>query len=133
MDMNNIVALIAALGGTAGLVTAISSIIFKVIDYKKQKKGDTLEKRLQPLIDELSELRSELHEVRLDTIRTQLYFKITHEPHNHDTILRIADKYFVTYHGDWVATADFQEWADKEKLNIPAPILEAIAKNHDVL
>lgn len=129
MNMDTFIALLAAFGGTAGLVTAISGIVFKVIDYRKAKRGETIEARLEPILKQIQAQQAELHEIRLDTLRTQLYIKIEHEPKNHDTILKIAHRYFVEYGGDWVATTDFQAWADREHIKIPLAIMQAIAKN----
>lgn len=140
MDMNIIIGIIGAVGGLAGLVTAITTAIFKYLDYKKAQKGETLDAKLEihlaPIADQLEAMRKqnqsrdeEIREIRLDTTRTQLYIKMEHEPHNHDTILQIAERYFCRLQGDWIATTDFQAWADREGIAIPLAISQAIAKN----
>lgn len=138
--------LVALVGGGGG-----AALIKFVLEYIDKKKGNTLDQKItkaiqdanKPLmdamtkheekIDELIECDSkfdaELKEIRLDTTRTQLYFKMEHDTHNHDTILKIAFRYFVELGGDWVATIDFLAWAEKEKIKVPKPILDAIAKN----
>lgn len=129
MNIETIIAIIAAVGGLSGLVSAISTAVFRYLDYRKIQKGETIDAKLKPILDKLEQQEKALHEIRLDTLRTQLYIKMEHEPHNHDTIFMIAHKYFVEYRGDWVATTDFQAWADKEKIKIPTSIMDAIARN----
>lgn len=132
--------IVAVFGGLAGIITAVTTLVFKILEYKRKSKEDSLEciiKRcLEPLEERLDKLEAEkqidhkeLHEIRLDTTRTQLYVKTEHDSHNHDTILKIAHRYFCELSGDWVATVDFCKWADDEGVKIPQPILEAIARN----
>lgn len=132
--------IIALIGGLGGIITAVTTAIFKILEWRKAQKGETweaaLDKKITPLLEshakmqkELEAMQNELKEVRLDTTRTQLYFKIEHDTHNYDTILKIASRYFVDLHGDWVATVDFLAWAEREKIKVPQPILDAIAKN----
>lgn len=129
MNIDTVIAIVAAVGGLSGLVSAISTAVFKILEYRKAQKGETFDAKLKPIMDKLEQQEKALHEIRLDTLRTQLYIKMEHEPHNHDTILTIAHKYFVDYKGDWVATTDFQAWADREKIKIPTAIMNAIARN----
>lgn len=137
----------AIIGCATGVLTGILGYIKFFAERRDKKKSETLEalfdKKLAPVIDRqdkivarLDKIEShnegqdaEIHDIRLDTTRTQLYFKMEHDTHNHDTILKIAYKYFVTLHGDWVATIDFLAWAEKENVKIPKPILDAIAQN----
>ena len=46
-------------------------------------------------------------------------------------ILKIAEKYFCEFHGDWVMTDEFLRWTDKEneagrKVHIPNSLLTAV-------
>lgn len=123
------VVLVALIGGAGGILSGISVLVKFIYEALRQKRGDTLESHLAPIMQRLEAQEQELHEIRLDTLRTQLYIKMEHEPHNHDTILTIAHRYFVDYGGDWVATTDFQNWANKERITIPHAITIAIAEN----
>lgn len=145
--MDTTAIIVALIGGGAGIITAIKGII----EYLDRRKGNTIEVKVKAMVQEaiapiLSKLDDQsekidkieahnaqqdkqLSEIRLDTTRTQLYFKMEHDLHNHDTILKIAYRYFVELRGDWVATIDFMAWAEKEKVKIPKPILDAIAQN----
>lgn len=137
----------AILGCSSGVLAGILAYIKFFAERRDKKKAETLEalfdKKLAPVIERqdkiverLDKIEShnegqdaEIHDIRLDTTRTQLYFKMEHDTHNHDTILKIAHKYFVILKGDWVATIDFLAWAEKENVKIPKPILDAIAQN----
>lgn len=138
-----IVAIFGSLGGLAAVITAIR----EVREYLDKRKGNTieakLEEELKPLlvlieaqntkIDDLKaqgEKRDrEIKEIRLDTTRTQLYQKMDNDTHNHDTIFKIAERYFLDLGGDWTATVDFQAWADREHIKIPPAIAQAMANN----
>ena len=53
------------------------------------------------------------------------------QPENHDTILKIAERYFLEFGGDWVMTDEFLRWADSEteegrKVHIPSNLLSTI-------
>lgn len=137
----------AIIGCAAGVLTGILGYIKFFAERKDTKEARSfetvLDKKLAPVIERQdkiverldkiekhnAEQDKELHDIRLDTTRTQLYFKMEHDTHNHDTILKIAHKYFVILKGDWVATIDFLAWAEKEGVKIPQPILDAIAEN----
>lgn len=133
--MDTTAIIVALIGGGAGIVTAIKG----VFEYIDKRKGNTIEVQIQnaikPLIEKIDRIEQhnasqdeDLRQIRLDTTRTQLYFKMEHDTHNHDTILKIAHRYFQVLKGDWVATTDFLAWAEKEKVKIPQPILDAISK-----
>lgn len=130
MNTDNVIALIAAIGGTAGLVSAVSALIFKILDYRKTKRGETIDAKLQPIVDKLEAQDVQLHEIRLDTTRTQLIMLMEHQPHNYDTIIKVAERYFCTLQGDWYLTSLFKDWAKREGVSIPADI-SAATINHE--
>lgn len=130
MNIETIIAIIVAVGGLAGLVTAISTAVFKYLDYRKIQKGETLEAKLKPLFGKLDKQEEELREIRLDTTRTQLIMLMEHQPHNHDTIIKIAERYFCQLKGDWYMTSLFKDWAKAEDIQIPAQIYQA-TKDHE--
>lgn len=129
MNIDTLIALIAAIGGTAGLVTAVSTAVFKILDYRKAKKGETIEAKLVPIVRKLDAQDEQLHEIRLDTTRTQLIMLMEHQPHNHDTIIKVAERYFCQLGGDWYLTSLFKDWAKREGVCIPAGI-SAVTMNH---
>lgn len=130
MNIETIIAIIAAVGGLSGLVSAISTAAFRYLDYKKAQKGEGIDARLKPLLDKLDKQEEELHEIRLDTTRTQMIMLMEHQPHNHDTILKIAERYFCTLQGDWYCTSLFKDWAKRESIEIPDQIYQA-TRHHE--
>lgn len=153
MNIANIIAGLAtaATGILAGILAYIKFFAERRDTKKARSFEAILDKKLAPIVERQDKIverleaieernaaietrnaaqDTELREIRLDTLRTQMYLKFFTDSHNHDTIFKIADAYFCHYHGDWVATVDFQAWADKEKVKIPQAILDAIARNH---
>lgn len=116
MESTIIVALITS-------IPALVSAIIALATFITTKRSTKLEEELNPI-------RKELHEIRLDTTRTQLIMLMEHQPHNHDTIIKVAERYFLVLRGDWYLTSLFKEWAKKEDVDVPANIYEA-TKNHN--
>lgn len=140
MNIETVIALIVAVSGTSGLVSALTTGIFKFLEYRKAKKGDTWETRLDtklaPLVEEgrdakteRAQMKNELREIRLDTTRTQLIMLMEHQPHNHDTVIKVAERYFCDLAGDWYLTSLFRDWATREGISVPDRITMA-TKDH---
>lgn len=139
--------IVAILGAASGILGGILGYIKFFTERRDKKRSEAIRtiirgeiapviERQDKIVERLDKMEShnkgqdsEIHDIRLDTTRTQLYFKMEHDTHNYDTILKIAHKYFVILKGDWVATIDFLAWAEKENVKIPKPILDAIAQN----
>lgn len=100
--------IVAIWGGCIGVAHAITSTLDSHIDIQTQHLANTLQV-----------IEKETQYVRLDALRTQLLLYMYHEPHEHNTILEIARVYFVEYHGDWVMTNKFKQWAKEENIEIP--------------
>lgn len=141
MNIETVITLIATIGGLSGLISAIGTITFKVLEYRRAQRGESLDakldSKLQPILDELHDrqkenltLQEELREIRLDTTRTQMIMLMEHQPHNHDTILKVAERYFCVLQGDWYCTSLFKDWAKRENIEIPNTIYQA-TKNHE--
>lgn len=60
-----------------------------------------------------------LVDVQKSTLRTEICNEIERNPHNHDTIMKMAEKYFVTLKADWYLTNRFLDWAEKEQVKLP--------------
>lgn len=112
--------LVALLGGGGG-----AALIKFLLEFIDKKRGNTLDAKLAPITKKLEEQQEELHQIRLDTTRTQLIMLMEHQPHNHDTILKVAERYFCQLSGDWYCTSLFRGWAKKENVNIPENIHQA--------
>lgn len=109
---------------TATTVVALA-IIFLI--YQSESRSRTeLQKHIDTsteLIDEVRSGMDEIKEMLLDSSKSTLRIEINEEintnPHNHDTILKMAEKYFCELDGDWYMTNRFIDWAEKEKIHLP--------------
>lgn len=97
------------------------------LERHKQESSE----RTKYLQDSLDEIKKLTLETRLDSIRTLLTMYINTQPENHDTILKIAQRYFVEYGGDWVMTDEFLKWAEREneagrKVHLPPTLSSTV-------
>lgn len=65
-----------------------------------------------------------LLEIQRSNLRIELGNEIKRRPENHDTILRMAERYFLPVEqgglgGDWVMTDLFMKWVEAEKVGLP--------------
>lgn len=141
--MNVTTIIVAIIGGIGGICAGIVSILKFVSERKDLKEQRSIENilddKLSPIIsclDKLDKHRSkqdkELKETRLDTTRIQLMMLIEHQPYNHDTIIKVAERYFLELDGNWIMAAEFLDWSEKEKVKVSPLLIEAIEKNHKV-
>lgn len=64
--------------------------------------------------DSLEELKKMAISTQRSTLRIELNDEIARHPENHDSILRMAEKYFLELSGNWVETDVFLLWASEE-------------------
>lgn len=85
---------------------------------------------MESIAASLAKLEQTGLETRRDTLRIQLAMYMQTQPNNEDTIIRIAEEYFLKCNGDWYMTAEFNRWAKAHDVNIPMSI-QAALMNHD--
>ena len=95
-------------------------------EYKK----DT-DKRIEIFADNVEQLIHTTQETRKDTLRIQLLMMMMHQPKNTDSVLKLAEKYFVELHGNWYMTTEFTRWANENNVMIPQSIYQAMTNNHN--
>jgi len=88
------------------------------------------DKRIASFREAVDELIDTTRETRRDTLRIQLLMILAHQPDNIDTILKLAQTYFVNLQGDWYMTSEFTKWAKAHEIEIPDGLYQAIAENH---
>jgi len=96
--------------------------------YKLKEDSDKKINTINENIDKLLEISEE---TRKDTLRIQLMMLIKNDENNVDTILKVAEKYFVVLHGDWFMTSEFNKWAKKHDVVIPANIYSSLDSHID--
>lgn len=87
-------------------------------DY--MKKTDTSTQKIQ---DSITEIRGMILDNGKSTLRLEINEEILRNPHNHDTILKMGEKYFCEMDGDWYMTNRFLDWADQEQVHLPPSLM----------
>ena len=118
----------------AGFACALILIVFLI-----QRSEDRTNKMLQDHIttadakvDEIQATLDEIKSITLENQRASLRIELGNEikrhPENHDTIFKMAERYFCELQGDWYMTSKFLSWAENEKIKLPDSL--AGIKNH---
>lgn len=88
-------------------------------------EANGLVKNLTNGIDELKEI---VKDTAKSTLRLEINDEMAKNPHNHDTILKMGEKYFYEMDGDWYMTNRFLDWAEKENVHLP-PTLRGLKRD----
>lgn len=102
-------AIFSTILGSAGLFSFAQFMV---------SRHDGKRKDLEQIKKELRDISHKCDRNELATTRLQLIFLIETQPHNKDTILTTAQRYFVELDGNGEAWAIFYGWAEKNKLDI---------------
>lgn len=110
--------------------------IYKDMEVCKNDMIKDIDSHREASKEIVSEIKSNIdksvgitEETRKDTIRIQLIMYMQTQPENHDTIFKLAQKYFVKMKGDWFMTSEFKKWAKSQKVEIPDEIFAQINAN----
>lgn len=118
----------------ATTATTIIALVLIYLIYRSEKKAH---KELSDHIKEssilqeevrayMTENKAQLLDIRKDTLRIQLSQYMKDQPENIDTILKLAETYFVQLKGDWYMTSEFSKWADSQGIKVPSIIQQSI-------
>ena len=88
------------------------------------KHIDDSNKTIERFDNRLESIDKVLLDIQKSTLRTELNSEMYRNPENHDTILKIAEKYFLPIEkgglqGNWYMASKFYEWAAHEKVKLP--------------
>lgn len=114
---------------TATTVVALA-IIFLIYRSEKRTKAE-LQKHIDDSNNLVASLKTDINDIKemiLDngksTLRIEINEEMLQNPHNHDTILKMAEKYFSPpMNGDWYMTNRFLDWAEKENVHLPPSLI----------
>lgn len=106
------------------------AIMMLLVVYLINKAENRNVKRLSVHMDnadtEVKEMRNDLDEIKSlilengkSTLRIEINEEMLQNPHNHDTILKMAERYFCEMKGDWYMTNRFLDWVEKEHVHLP--------------
>lgn len=118
-------------------IVAFSGFILLVISWYVDKQSEHQHEELAEHIKESNKIIIEMNdgiknlkdvtmETRRDTVRIQLSMYMKSDPDNIDTILKIAELYFVKLGGDWYMTNEFMKWAKQHDVVVPNSIFDVI-------
>lgn len=119
------------------IATTATTIVALIIIWLIYKSEENAHKELQEHIEQSNILQEQLKEcmvdnkqqlldIRKDTLRIQLSQYMKDQPENIDTILKLAETYFVQLKGDWYMTSEFSKWADSQGIKVPSIIQKSI-------
>ena len=104
-------------------------LIVFLINRSEQRQRKLLENHIkessmltEDIKKDLTYIKDMTLENQKSAIRTELYNEIRFNPSNHDTILKIAEHYFLALKADWYMTNIFLDWAEKENVKLPAQL-----------
>ena len=113
---------------TATTIVALA-IIFLIYRSENRSRSE-LQKHIDEANSLVAEIRkdtAEIKEMLLDngksTLRIEINDEMSKNPHNHDTILKMGEKYFCEMDGDWYMTNRFLDWAEREHVHLPSSLL----------
>ena len=107
------------------IISSLGDIREKIHTVEEESKN-----RSEAFNQRFDKILSVVEDTRKDTLRIQLLMLMREENNNIDTILRVAETYFVKLQGDWYMTSEFYRWAKAHDVVIPDSIWESI-KDHD--
>lgn len=84
---------------------------------------DSSEKAFNEFRQDLADIKEMLVDNSKATLRIEMNEEMLQHPHNHDTILKMAEKYFITLKGDWYETNRFLDWVEKENIHLPPSLI----------
>lgn len=125
--------------GFAGLMLLIAYLI----NRSEQRQTLLLKSHTEEadmLVNELKEDLAYLKDMALETqrstLRTEMNDEIHRNPANHDTILKMAERYFITLKADWVQTNLFLDWVENERqagreVHVPPALLENVTTKYN--
>lgn len=128
--------------GKTVLITSAAGIIILVISFYVDRQTKYIEenfhsaltnheneaaKEVKVMTSTVEAIKDIASDTRKDTLRIQLMMMIQNQPENTDTILKLAETYFVKMHGDWYMTSEFRKWSKAHKIDIPESIFSKLS------
>lgn len=120
-------------------------VIVFLINRVEKRQEEKLESHIKHSETNTTKLNNRLDfidkvllDIQRSTLRTEMNNEIARHPENHDTILRMAQRYFLPVEAgglgaNWVQADLFLSWAEKENakgrpVHIPVDLSQAVAK-----
>lgn len=98
------------------------------------EKFEEHEKEAERKVDEINQTMDDLKKLaadtRKDTLRIQLMMLMKDQPDNTDSILKIAEVYFMQLEGNWYMTSEFKKWAKAHNVEVPDALWAKVDLSH---
>lgn len=122
---------IAAVVGFALLMLLVVFLIDKSETRTNIILRDHIEERIESdkeIAKRFDSIDACLLDIQRSSLRIELGNEIKRHPENHDTILKMAERYFLSpeeggLRGDWYMSSVFLEWAEKENIKLPKSLV----------
>lgn len=122
------------IASTAGFVVLLTSFyVDKQTKYIEDNFNTVMSnhevdanKSMQAISKAVDNLHSISLDTRKDTLRIQLMLLIQNQPENIDSILKLAETYFMKLHGDWYMTSEFKKWAKAHDIEVPDTMFQHV-------
>lgn len=108
--------IIAVIG--CGVLNIIVTAIIGAVNSRKGKLK-AIEDKLEKVDRRLDAIDRAFEKSEKDTLRTQLLLMIADYPDNTEGIMAIGERYFGGLHGNWYATALFNNWLEQQEIAKP--------------
>lgn len=100
------------------IIGMISAIVVAWIGHGVKKSSVQSAQSSSEVCSQIQQLRLELDDNNLRTMRLDLLHAIETDPDNVIVIMEMAQKYFVEMKGNCYMSKVFQEWANEHNVNI---------------
>lgn len=116
----------------ATTATTIVALVIIFLIYKSearsrselQKHIDDSNRLVNGLRGDISDIKEMILENGKSTLRIEINEEMLQNPHNQDTILKMAERYFSPpMNGDWYMTNRFLDWVEKEHVHLPPSLM----------
>lgn len=111
--------------------TIVALAIISLIYRSEARSREELQKHIDDSNTLVADLKHDMTEIKKmilengkSTLRIEINEEMLQNPHNQDTILKMAERYFSPpMKGDWYMTNRFLDWAEKEHIHLPQSLM----------
>lgn len=125
ITLGQIATTLAFVAGIIGSATVIAKLYGRYNVKKLEQIREVIKAELATVKEEIGAnkkqiqgLQDSLQQNNIQTARLDLNTAIEHTPHEHESILRLAEHYFLELGGDAWMSGKFRKWAKDESVDI---------------
>ena len=110
---------------TTIVALALVFLIYRSETRSRQELKDHIDESnvlTSELKEDMTEIKALIRDNGKSTLRLEINDEMLRNSQNHDTILKMGEKYFCEMDGDWYMTNRFLDWAEKENVHLPTSL-----------